>query len=143
MLVGLVGLGVNSAAFWVAEAIGFPMVTTGLNAEIDPIATSFIFSVQLSILVLFVLNNEFTFWEHRYRSWALVPAFAVFQVMSLVGTGVHVAVFTFLQETGFLLTFLGGATRIVHNLAGAVVALIINWYLNTTYLWRRRQRPIG
>ena len=143
VLVGLVGLGVNSAAFWVAEAIGFPMVTTGLNAEIDPIATSFIFSVQLSILVLFVLNNEFTFWEHRYRSWALVPAFAVFQVMSLVGTGVHVAVFTFLQETGFLLTFLGGATRVVHNLAGAVVALIINWYLNTTYLWRRRQRPIG
>ncbi len=143
LLVGMVGLAVNSAAFWVAEAVGFPMITTGLNAEIDPIATSFIFSVQLSILVLFVLNNEFTFWEHRYRSWALLPAFVVFQIMSLVGTGVHVAVFTFLQETGFLLTYLGGATRVVHNLAGAVVALIINWYLNTTYLWRRRQRPVG
>lgn len=139
LLVGIVGLAVNSVAFWVAEWIGFPLVTTGLNAEIDPIATSFIFSVQLSILVLFVLNNEFTFWELRYRGWALVPAFLVYEVMSLVGTGVHVAVFTFLQENGFLLSFLGGATRVVHNLIGAVVALIINWYLNTTYLWVRRQ----
>ncbi len=139
VLVGIVGLVVNSVAFWIAEWIGFPMIDTGLNAEIDPIATSFIFSVQLSILVLFVLNNEFTFWEVRYRGWRLIPAFAVYEAMSLVGTGVHVAVFTFLQETGFLLTYLGGATRVVHNLVGAVVALIINWYLNTTYLWRRRR----
>lgn len=139
VLVGIVGLVVNSVAFWVAEWIGFPVITTGLNAEIDPIATSFIFSVQLSIIVLFVLNNEFTFWELRYTGWRQLPAFAVYEVMSLVGTGVHVAVFTFLQESGFLLSILGGATRVVHNLLGAVVALIINWYLNTTYLWRRRQ----
>ncbi len=138
VLVGIVGLVVNSAAFWIAEWIGFPTIDTGLNDEIDPIATSFIFSVQLSILVLFVLNNEFTFWELRYRGWSRLPAFAVYEVMSLVGTGVHVAVFTFLQESGFLLSFLGGATRVVHNLIGAVIALIINWYLNTTYLWRRR-----
>lgn len=139
VLVGIVGLIVNSTAFWLAEWVGFPMIDTGLNAEIDPIATSFIFSVQVSILVLFVLNNEFTFWEVRYRGWRLVPAFLVYEVMSLVGTGVHVAVFTFLQETGFLLTYLGGAARLVHNLVGAIVALIINWYLNTTYLWRRRR----
>jgi len=138
LLVGIVGLLVNSVAFWVAEWIGFPLIDTGLNDAIDPIATSFIFSVQLSILALFVMNNEFTFWEQRYRGWMLVPAFAVFQVMSLVGTGVHVAVFTFLQESGFLLSMFGGATRVVHNLLGAVIALIINWYLNTTYLWRRR-----
>lgn len=137
-LVGMVGLAVNSLAFWAAERVGFPMVDTGLNDEIDPIATSFLFSVQLSILVLFVLNNQFTFWEHRYRGWAVVPAFAVYEVMSLVGTGVHVAVFTFLQESGFLLSFLGGSTRVVHNLIGAVTALVMNWYLNTTYLWRRR-----
>jgi dolichol-phosphate mannosyltransferase len=96
--------------------------------------------VQLSIFVLFVLNNEFTFWEQRYRGWKLFPAFAAYEVMSLVGTGVHVAVFTFLQSTGFLLSVLGtGSTRVAHNLMGYVVALVVNWYLNTTYLWRRRQ----
>ena len=140
VLVGLVGLAVNSAAFAVAEALGFPLIDTGLNEALDPIASSFLFSVQLSIFVLFVLNNEFTFWEQRYRGWKLFPAFAVYEVMSLVGTGVHVAVFTFLQSTGFLLSVFGtGWTRVVHNLMGYVVALVVNWYLNTTYLWRRRQ----
>lgn len=140
VLVGLVGLAVNSAAFTVAEALGFPLVTTGLNDALDPIASSFLFSVQISIFVLFVLNNEFTFWEQRYRGWKLVPAFAIYEVMSLVGTGVHVAVFTFLQSSGFLLSVLGtGPTRVTHNLMGYVVALVVNWFLNTNYLWRRRQ----
>src|SRR5690606_39229777 len=140
VLVGLVGLAVNSLAFTAAEALGFPLVTTGLNEALDPIASSFLFSVQLSIVVLFVLNNEFTFWEQRYRGWKLLPAFAVYEAMSLVGTGVHVAVFTYLQHSGFLLSLLGeGATRVAHNLMGYVVALVVNWYLNTTYLWRRRQ----
>lgn len=140
VLVGIVGLAVNSLAFTAAEALGFPTVTTGLNDEMDPIATSFLFSLQLSIVVLFVLNNEFTFWEQRYRGWKQLPAFVVYEAMSLVGAGVHIAVFTFLQETGFLLSFLGGFTRTFHNLVGAVIALILNWFTNTTWLWRRRQR---
>ena len=140
VLVGLVGLAVNSAAFTFAEALGFPLIDTGLNEALDPIASSFLFSVQISIFVLFVMNNEFTFWEQRYRGWKLVPAFAVYEVMSLVGTGVHVAVFTSLQNTGFLLSVFGsGPTRVIHNLMGYVVALVVNWFLNTTYLWRRRQ----
>jgi len=140
-LVGIVGLIVNSLAFTAAEAVGFPEITTGLNEALDPIATSFLFSVQVSILVLFVLNNEFTFWEQRYRGWKLLPAFALYEVMSLIGTGIHVAVFTTLNNVGFLLGLLGeGASRVVQNLLGAVVALVVNWFMNTTYLWRRRQR---
>lgn len=140
-LVGIVGLFVNSVVFTFAETVGFPEITTGLNDSIDPIATSFLFSVQVSIFVLFVLNNEFTFWEQRYRGWALAPAFGVYELMSLFGTGIHVAMFTTLQNVGFLLGLLGeGASRVVQNLVGAVVALIVNWFLNTTYLWRRRQR---
>jgi hypothetical protein len=29
---------------------------------------------------------------------------------------------------------------VAQNLIGATVALVVNWYLNSTYLWRRRQR---
>jgi dolichol-phosphate mannosyltransferase len=141
VLVGIVGLGVNSLMFTLAEALGFPRVNTGLNDAVDPIYTSFVFSVMVSILVLFVLNNEFTFWEQRYRGWRLLPAFIVFWLMSLVGTLVHVAIFTYLQGIGFLLSVLGqDPARVVHNLMGALVALVVNWYLNTTYLWRRRLR---
>ena len=143
VLVGIVGLVVNSVAFTLAEAAGFPLWTTGLNKAIDPIYTSFLFSVQLSILVLFVLNNEFTFWEDRYRGWKLVPAFLAYEVVSIIGTLIHVAVFTFLQNSGFLLGVLGaGPARVVNNLTGAVLALIVNWFLNTTYVWKRRTRRI-
>lgn len=140
VLVGIAGLLVNSAVFTLLEALNFPEVNTGLNKAIDPISGSFLVSVQVSILVLFILNNEFTFWEHRYRGLALAPAFGVYWVMSLIGTGIHVAVFTSLQNIGFLLNILGeGPSRVAQNLIGATVALVVNWYLNTTYLWRRRQ----
>lgn len=138
-LVGVVGLVVNSAVFALLEAADFPDVTTGLNDALDPISGSFLVSVHVSILVLFVLNNEFTFWEYRYRGAKLLPALAVYWLMSLVGTGIHVAVFTSLENIGFLLGLLGeGASRVAQNLIGATVALVVNWYLNTTYLWRRR-----
>lgn len=141
VLVGIVGLGVNSVVFTLAEAAGVPRIDTGLNEALDPIYGSFVLSVNVSILVLFALNNEFTFWEQRYRGWKLAPAFVVFWLMSLVGTAVHVAVFTYLQSIGFLFSVIGeGPARTVHNLLGAIVALVINWYLNTTYLWRRRLR---
>lgn len=140
VLVGIVGLAVNSVVFTLMEALNFPEITTGLNKAIDPVSGSFLVSVNVSILVLFALNNEFTFWEHRYRGAGLLSAFGIYWVMSLVGTGIHVAVFTSLQNIGFLLHVLGeGPSRVVQNLIGAMVALVVNWYLNTTYLWRRRQ----
>lgn len=142
-LVGIVGLVINSVVFALLEAADFPDVTTGLNEALDPISGSFLVSVNVSILVLFVLNNEFTFWEYRYRGAKLLPAFVVYWVMSLLGTGIHVAVFTSLESVGFLLGLLGeGPSRVVQNLIGATIALVVNWYLNTTYLWRRRTTRI-
>jgi dolichol-phosphate mannosyltransferase len=141
VLVGLVGLVVNSAVFSLAEAAGVPQFTTGLNEALDPIYGSFVLSVAVSTVVVFALNNEFTFWEQRYSGWKLLPAFVVFVGMTIVGTLVHVGVFTYLQNIGLLLSVLGDAgARTFHNLIGAIVALIVNWYLNTTYLWRRRNR---
>jgi dolichol-phosphate mannosyltransferase len=141
VLVGLIGLVVNSVVFSLAEAAGVPQFTTGLNEALDPIYGSFVLSVAVSTVVVFALNNEFTFWEQRYSGWKLMPAFLVFVGMTIVGTLVHVGVFTYLQNIGLLLSVLGDAgARTLHNLIGAVVALIVNWYLNTTYLWRRRNR---
>jgi dolichol-phosphate mannosyltransferase len=140
VMVGVVGLGVNSLLFTLFEALGFPRVDTGLNEALDPVYSSFVASVAVTTLLLFAVNNEFTFWEQRYRGLKLIPAFAVYAGMTFVGTLVHIAVFSWLQEVGFLFSVIGDdAARVVHNLLGAVVALVVNWYLNTTYLWRRRQ----
>ncbi len=139
VLVGILGLAVNSVLFTIFEAMGFPRVETGLNDALDPIYSSFVFSVSLTTLLLFAINNEFTFWEQRYTGWRLLPAFGLYALMTLVGTLVHIAVFSWLQETGFLFDLIGeDAARVVHNLLGATVALVVNWYLNTTFVWRRR-----
>ncbi|MFV0315734.1 MAG: glycosyltransferase [Microthrixaceae bacterium] len=139
VLVGILGLIVNSALFVLFEALGFPQVNTGLNEALDPVYSSFVVSVALTTLLLFVVNNEFTFWEQRYRGWKTLSAFALYAVMTAVGTLVHVAVFSWLQDTGFLFEIIGDdAARVVHNLIGATVALVVNWYLNTTFVWRRR-----
>lgn len=139
VLVGILGLAVNSLLFTLFEAIGFPRVDTGLNEALDPIHSSFVASVALTTVLLFAINNEFTFWEQRYKGWKLVPAFLLYALMTLVGTLVHVAVFSWLQETGFLFDLIGeDAARVVHNLVGATVALVVNWYLNTTFVWKRR-----
>jgi dolichol-phosphate mannosyltransferase len=141
VLVGIVGLAVNSLVFSVGEALGIPQFDTGLNDALDPVYGSFLLSVAVSTAVVFVLNNEFTFWEQRYSGWKLLPAFVVFVGMTVVGTLVHVGVFTYLQNIGLGLSVLGDTgARTLHNLVGAVVALVVNWYLNTTYLWRRRVR---
>lgn len=139
VLVGILGLLVNSLLFTVFEALGFPRVDTGLNEALDPIYSSFVTSVGLTTVLLFVINNEFTFWEQRYRGWRTVGALALYALMTLVGTLVHVAVFSWLQEAGFLFSFIGDdAARVAHNLIGATIALVVNWYLNTTFVWRRR-----
>lgn len=139
VLVGILGLAVNSLLFTVFEALGLPQVTTGINEALDPIYSSFVLSVALTTVMLFVVNNEFTFWEQRYTGWRLLPAFGLFAVMNLVGTLVHVAVFSWLQELGVLFDVIGDdAARVVHNLVGASIALVVNWYLNTSFVWRRR-----
>ncbi|MBM3664169.1 MAG: glycosyltransferase [Actinobacteria bacterium] len=141
VLVGVVGLGVNSVVFSIGETLSVPQFNTGLNDTLDPIYGSFVLSVGVSTVIVFLLNNEFTFWEQRYSGWKLLPAFVVFVGMTIVGTLVHVGVFSYLQSIGVLVSILGEAVaRTLHNLIGAVVALIVNWYLNTTYLWRRRTR---
>lgn len=139
VLVGILGVAVNSLLFTLFEALGFPRVDTGLNEALDPIYSSFVASAALTTLLLFAVNNEFTFWEQRYRGWRIAGALVLYGVMTLVGTLVHVAVFSWLQETGFLFDLIGDdAARVVHNLIGATVALVVNWYLNTTFVWRRR-----
>lgn len=139
VLVGILGLLVNSVLFTFFEALGFPQIDTGFNEALDPIYSSFVASVGLTTVGLFVVNNEFTFWEQRYRGWRTLGALALYSLMTLVGTLVHVAVFSWLQEAGFLFSFVGDdAARVVHNLMGATIALVVNWYLNTTFVWRRR-----
>lgn len=139
VLVGLSGFVVNLVVFVVFEWIDLGSVDLGFSR---PVRWSLLAGIQASIVSNFVLNNYFTFWERRFRRRQLPLGFALFELVSLLGVFVHVAVFQFLQQNGVLVGALGVApARLLHDGLGFVVGLVSNYFLNVNYTWRRR-RPL-
>ena len=135
-LVGLSGVVVNLAVFWLCELGDLGAIDLGFSR---PVRWSLLIGIQASILSNFVLNNWFTFWEQRFRGAQAFLGLAIFEVVSLLGVFVHVAIFQFLDQQGWGRQLLGdGLSRLVYDLAGFVVALISNYYLNVNYTWQRR-----
>lgn len=139
LLVGLSGLVVNLVVFGLFEWIDLGEVHVGFSR---PVRWSLLAGIQASIISNFVLNNYFTFWERRFRRRQLPAGFALFEVVSLLGVFIHVAVFQFLQQNGLAVGLLGAApARLLHDGLGFVVGLVSNYFLNVNYTWRRR-RPV-
>ena len=135
-LVGASGVLVNLTVFLLLEVAGAGSINVGFSR---PLRWSLIGGIAASVVSNFVLNNYFTFWERRYRRHQLGAGLALFAAVSVLGVIVHVAVFQFLQNNGWgNATFGVGATRLIHDSLGFVVALISNYFLNVNYIWRRR-----
>jgi putative flippase GtrA len=65
--------------------------------------------------------------------------FLLFEGVSLLGLVINLGVFQFLQSTGWGFDLLGReASRYLHHIAGLLVALVTNYFLNVNYTWRRR-----
>ena len=141
-LVGATGAVVNLLVFTVAEAIGLPNFRSGISVWIDPIEWSVLLAVQASIVWNFLLNNTFTFWERRFRGPQILYGFVLFQLFSVLGLIIHLGVFQFLQSTGWGFDLVGREpSRYLHHIAGLLVALVTNYFLNVNYTWRRRVVP--
>jgi dolichol-phosphate mannosyltransferase len=84
-------------------------------------------------------NNYFTFWERRFRGPAILQGLAIFELVSVLGVIVHVAVFQFLQTHHVGVDLLGeNLARVVHESFGFMTAFVSNYFLNVNYTWRRR-----
>ena len=141
-LVGVTGVAVNLVVFSIAEAIGLPNFRTGISSWIDPVEWSVLLGVQASIIWNFALNNTFTFWERRFSRRQLPFGFALFEVFSVLGLVINLGVFQFLQSTGWGFDLVGREpSRYLHHIAGLLVALVGNYFLNVNYTWRRRALP--
>lgn len=135
-LVGASGVVINLVVFALMEFLGAGTVDLGFDR---PLRWSLLAGIAVSIVSNFLLNNYFTFWERRYRRRQLLAGFTLFAAVSLLGVIIHVAVFQFLQANGWGSGILGtGATRILHDAIGFVIALVSNYFLNVNYIWRRR-----
>ena len=133
-LVGLVGLGVRSGAQ--------TLLTNAPASLAIPDRWAVVLAVQLSIVTNYVLNNAFTFTSLRHRGWDQLGGLIRFQIVSVYGLFVHAGAMALLTDTSpddgpWGVTQLLSTHRSWPFIAGLGLALIGNYYLNTTITWRR------
>ena len=140
-LVGITGVAVNLGGFALGEAVSLPRLDLAFTPGLNPIRTSVLFGIELSIVSNFLGNNYATFYEDRYRGRGLLRGFGKFQAVSMVGLVVQVAVFQLLEQNDFpAASVADGLAAIVNNGIGIAVATLTNFLLNTTVTWNRRGR---
>ena len=135
-VVGVCGFFVNLGVFGLFELLGTGAIDVGLA---EPVRWSLLAGIQASIISNFVLNNYFVFWERRFRRRQLAQGLVVFELVSILGVFIHVAMFQFLQQQRLGESVVGAeAARLAHEAIGFAVAFVSNYYLNVNYTWRRR-----
>ncbi len=140
-LVGLSGVAVALAGYGIGELAGLPTISPGFTPGLNPIYTSALLGIQLSIVTSFLGNNYLTFHEDRYQSWRLLWGFCQFQVVSLLGVLIHVGVFRLLEANDFPAASLPAElSAVINNVIALSLATVTNFVLHVTLTWRRRGR---
>ena len=137
-LVGLSGVLVSLAGYGIGELAGMPRISIDATPDLNPIYTSALLGIELSILSNFAANNYFTFHDRRYRGWGLLRGLTLFQAVSVVGVFVQLAVFQLLHRNGFpTASTHADVAAAVNNGIGLAVATVTNFFLNVSITWNR------
>ena len=140
-LVGFSGVIVSLAGYGAGELAGLPRINLSFTPDLNPIYTSALAGIQLSIVTNFLANNYVTFREDRYRGRRLVWGFCRFEAVSAVGVFVQLAVFQLLHRNGFPGASVNpDVAAAVNNGIGLSLATLTNFLLNVTVTWNRRGR---
>jgi len=136
--VGSPGVLVNILVFQLVERLSLPHIYTGISPALDPVRISAVAGIQTSILSNYILNNNLTFHERRYRGASNIKGFVLFELISFVGLVVQYSVIQLLSANGFL--YLAGtlARKIVYTGTGLGIATITNYYLNLNFTWQKK-----
>ncbi len=133
-MVGLLGLLVRSGVQWI--------LTVGVFGLVVPARWAVVLAVQLSIISNYVLNNAFTFTAQRHRGWDRVGGLLRFQLVSIYGLFVHAGAMALLtdhsrDQGAWSVAELWSIHRSWPFIIGLAMAMIGNYYLNSTITWRR------
>lgn len=123
-LVGSTGMAVNLLGYLGARLLGVPVLAAVLVG------------VEISILWNFFFNNFFTFRLLSYRGRRLLQGLAFFQLVSLHGLLVQLAVFHLLASRWPFHPMTFGEALAADAFAIAVAA-VGNYFLHANYTWRR------
>ncbi|MGD0719515.1 MAG: glycosyltransferase family 2 protein [Roseiarcus sp.] len=80
----------------------------------------------------FLLNNEVTYRDYRYRRWSALGGFALFVIVCSVGVVVNIDIASWLFDFDHVWWVAG--------FAGALVGVVWNYAVSSTFVWRRRRR---
>lgn len=123
-LVGVIGMAVNLLGYLTFRLLGAPVLGAVL------------IGVEAAILWNFFANNFFTFRLQSYRGWRLLKGLAFFQLLSVHGLLVQLAVFNLLATRWPFppMTFF---EALVADAFAIGVAAVGNYFLHANYTWRQ------
>ena len=78
----------------------------------------------------FLLNNEITYREYRYRGWSALGGLALFALVCSVGVVVNIDIAAWLFDLDRVWWVAG--------IAGALVGVVWNYSVSSSFVWRRR-----
>lgn len=79
----------------------------------------------------FALNNEITYREYRYRGWSALGGLALFSLLCGVGVVVNIDIASWLFDFEHVWWVAG--------VSGALISLVWNYAVSTSFVWRRRR----
>ncbi|MCG6168102.1 glycosyltransferase family 2 protein [Leptospira sanjuanensis] len=136
-LVGSFGVLVNLFGLVIGETFRFPEISTPFRF-LNPVYSSVLFGIEISILSNFVLNNYLTFYEKRYVGIRLVQGLILFHLVSLLGLLIQISVFQLLYHRIFLLELnsSGLPVKFLSDSLAILAAMITNYFLNLNVTWK-------
>ncbi|MBM9502237.1 glycosyltransferase family 2 protein [Leptospira sp. 201903071] len=136
-LVGSSGVFVNLFGLLIGETFRFPEITTPFQF-LNPLHSSVLFGIEISILSNFFLNNYLTFYEKRYDGFRIIQGFVLFHLVSLLGLLIQISVFQFLYHRIFIPEFnsSGLLIKFFSDSLAILAAMITNYFLNLNVTWK-------
>lgn len=136
-LVGSFGVLVNLFGLLIGETFRFPEISTPFRF-LNPLYSSVLFGIEISILSNFVLNNYLTFYEKRYIGIRILQGLVLFHLVSVLGLLIQISVFQLLYQRIFLLELnsSGLLVKFLSDSLAILAAMITNYFLNLNVTWK-------
>jgi dolichol-phosphate mannosyltransferase len=129
-MIGGVGLVVHLAVLWLLIGGDTPrdFTVSQIGATVAAMASNF------------VLNNEITYRNRRYRGLSKFTGFLVFAALCGIGAIANVNIANLLYHTHRSWGPGGMAWEIIAGMAGAIIGVVWNYAASNTFVWRNRRK---